>query len=220
MSQVNPTPVTTLPPAPSSTNPSNFDSLMDALLAALAGFVTGVNNIATNVYNNAVDCYNNAVAALASSSSAASSANIAQASANFKGSWSALTGALAKPASVFNAGAFWVLLNNLADVTTSQPGVTADWQPVGGAFPIVAINTNTTAAPYKTYYIYGACTLTLPAVSGNNKQVCVIVPAGVVGAILAPAGTDKIRGASGNQTFDATPFSATITDSGATYGWI
>ena len=44
--------------------------------------------------------------------------------------WASLTGALAKPASVSHNGLLWGLLNNLADVTTSEPGVTADWEEI------------------------------------------------------------------------------------------
>jgi hypothetical protein len=79
MSQVSPTPITTLPAAPSTASPSNFSTLADAFLGALATFVSQVNAIGTNVYNNAVDCYNNAVAALASQTAAAASASAASA---------------------------------------------------------------------------------------------------------------------------------------------
>tara|TARA_R110000765_G_scaffold195825_8_gene301310 strand:+ start:2358 stop:3401 length:1044 start_codon:yes stop_codon:yes gene_type:complete len=47
--------------------------------------------------------------------------------ANFKGLWLSLDGSLAKPASVKHSGQFWELLNDLADVTTSEPGVSGDW---------------------------------------------------------------------------------------------
>lgn len=57
----------------------------------------------------------------------ASSAAIAIAAANFKGNWSALTGALAVPASVYHSSKFWLLLSNLADVTAKVPGVDAEW---------------------------------------------------------------------------------------------
>lgn len=47
---------------------------------------------------------------------------------NFAGDWSAQTGAADKPYSVANDGAIWVLVNNLADVTASEPAVgNADW---------------------------------------------------------------------------------------------
>ena len=47
---------------------------------------------------------------------------------NFKGLWSDLTGAINTPASVKHNGVFWLLLNNLADVTVSEPSTTnTDW---------------------------------------------------------------------------------------------
>lgn len=55
------------------------------------------------------------------------SANSAVAAANFKGNWNTLTGALNIPASVRHSSKYWMLVNNLANVTTSQPGVSADW---------------------------------------------------------------------------------------------
>lgn len=170
-------------------------------------------------YSNALDAQASAAAALASKNAAATSESNAAATANLKGAWSSLTGAIAKPASVSHNGAIWGLLNNLADVTTSQPGVTADWVWVSGAFPTQRINSNTTAVPNVTYVMYGACTLTAPAISGNRKQFGIVVLPGVSGCSFAPAGSDKTRGASGTQTIDA-PFSAILTDSGATDGWI
>jgi hypothetical protein len=179
----------------------------------------GVEDLAQVAKDNADDAYASSGIAAASAVSAAGSEANTAALANFKGNWSALTGAMAKPASVFHNGAFWALLNNLADVTASQPGVSADWQVCGGAWPIIRINSNTTAQPWRTYVFYGACTLTAPAISGNGKQFGVVVLPGVSGAIFAPAGVDKTRGASGSQPIDA-PFTATLTDSGATHGWV
>lgn len=69
-----------------------------------------------------------ATAASTSATSAANSATGAANSANFKGTWSSLTGALNKPAQVLHNGAYWQLLNNLANVTTSEPSPSnADW---------------------------------------------------------------------------------------------
>ena len=56
---------------------------------------------------------------------------LAQAAANFQGNWTALTGPLAVPASVRHNGEYWMLLNDLANVATSQPGVSADWSVIG-----------------------------------------------------------------------------------------
>ena len=93
-------------------------------------------------------------------------------------------------------------------------------QVAGGAFPVVAINSLTVAQPYKTYLFYGNCTLTLPAITGNAKQLRIIVLAGVTAAIVAPAGADKIRSVAGSMTVDAAPFDKILTDAGATYGWV
>lgn len=68
---------------------------------------SGMNSLAAGTYDNAMT---------------------AVAAANFKGSWSSLTGLLVVPASVAHAGKVWLLLNDLADVTTSVPGTSADWQ--------------------------------------------------------------------------------------------
>lgn len=169
---------------------------------------------------NATTTAANAIAAASSKAAAqASEANMV-AMANFKGTWASLAGALAKPASVFHNGVFWALVNNVADVTTSQPGVSADWLVVGGGFPIVSIAANTVAVPWRTYLITAACTLTMPAIAGDGKQIRVIVLPGVSGAALAPAGADKVRGVAGTVTFDNVPFDKILTDSGATYGWV
>lgn len=47
---------------------------------------------------------------------------------NFVGEWGDLTGILEVPASVSHEGIVWLLKNNLADVTLSEPGVSGDWQ--------------------------------------------------------------------------------------------
>ncbi len=214
-----PIPDPTLPPPDPADRGTWTERRMARLIWELENLAPGVTALAEASYENALDALESAIAALASKTAAAGAeANVAALS-NFKGTWASLTGALAKPASVFHAGAFWMLLNNLADVTTSQPGVSADWQVVGGAWPIEYINNDTTAVPWTTYVFTGACTLTAPAITGNGKQIGIDVLPGVTGAIFAPAGADKTRGASGAQPIDA-PFKVILRDSGATHGWI
>lgn len=91
----------------------------------------GALALAEASYDNALDAQGSATGAAASAAAAAASEANAANSANFKGAWASLTGALAKPASVYHNSAYWALLNNLADVTTSQPGVSADWSELG-----------------------------------------------------------------------------------------
>ena len=59
----------------------------------------------------------------------------ALAAANFKGAWSALTGVLSRPASVWHAHEYWMLLvESLADVTVSEPAYdNADWARIVSA---------------------------------------------------------------------------------------
>lgn len=80
--------------------------------------VPAINQLAEDTFTNA--------------ETAEDSALIAVASANFKGAWSSLTGALNVPAAVWHNSRVWALLVNLANVTTSQPGVSADWVDIGG----------------------------------------------------------------------------------------
>lgn len=74
--------------------------------------------------------------AAAQTALATTQAELAVTIANYKGLWSGLSGALAKPASVSYGGNFWALNTNLADVTTSTPGVDSAWTPIiAGSIP-------------------------------------------------------------------------------------
>ncbi len=73
-------------------------------------------------------------AAAVSAAAAKASEDNAANTANQKGNWSGLTGAATMPFAVFHNGTPWVLLNALADITTSEPGVTADWAATPAQF--------------------------------------------------------------------------------------
>ncbi len=73
-------------------------------------------------------------AAAVSAAAAKASEDNAALSANLKGEWSAQTGAAAKPYSVLHNNIVWLLLNDISDVTTSEPSVTADWRATNGVF--------------------------------------------------------------------------------------
>ncbi len=208
-------------PLADPTDPTTFSKRkLEHLRWEREDLAPGVLALAQCSLDNAEDSEEWAQDAAVEAAAAASASAVATSAANFVGSWASLTGALTVPASVYHNGALWTLLNNLANVTTSQPGVTADWVVVGGAFPITMISTNTTAVAGNTYAFTAACTLTLPAISGNGKQVGVIVMAGVAGAVVAPAGSDKIRSTAGNMDVDIVPWDHILTDKGATYGWM
>lgn len=113
---VAPTPILAYSGAvPNPSSPSTYGVLGRALWAWETGpLLTGANLLAAQAYTNALSANEAAVTAWIN--------------ANYKGAWSGLTGALAKPALVSHAGQRWNLLNNLANVTTSTPGVSADWE--------------------------------------------------------------------------------------------
>lgn len=80
----------------------------------VASLVPGANLVAQQAYINAL--------------ASAEAAEAALLNANFKGAWSGLSGVLNKPAVVSHAGSRWSLLNDLANVAASTPGVSADWE--------------------------------------------------------------------------------------------
>lgn len=108
--------MTALPAAPSRSDPANFATRGDALMTALPTFVTEANALQAAVLANQVIATAQAAIATATNSTGA-----------YKGLWSALTGALNMPASVWHNDNFWLLNANLANVTTATPGVSASW---------------------------------------------------------------------------------------------
>lgn len=220
------TTIAPLPTPPSSADPINFNANADAFLGALPQFAADANALAAEVGTNAAaaagsaaDAATQATAAATQATAAAGSANTAALTANFKGAWSSLAGALAKPASVLHQGAYWLLLTNLADVTTSQPGVSADWAPFSPVLPVSFIATDTVAVPFRHYRMTAPCTLTLPAL--QNGALVMVSKIKIYGGAIAPAGTDKIEGLAEAMTLN--DYNSRVALQGtddASHGWI
>lgn len=165
------TPPPTLDPAPDVPNSNDpevtFDSMFEAFLSYLKNvFVTTVNAIAAACYGNALDSQGSATAAQASATAAELAALNAGSTANFKGDWSALSGGLAPPASVYHNGLSWNLLYFVANVALAEPGVSPAWRANNTVFPVVTVNTATTTmlAGFEYEVVYaGQVTLTMPA---------------------------------------------------------
>lgn len=153
--------ISPLPPAPvRSDAPADFATKADAFAAALAGFVEDANASSSFVNDRAAEVGSNADAAAQAATDAALARDAAQNVANFKGAWSALSGPLNLPATVLHAGQIWSLLNDLPDVTASEPGVTGDWAVMGG---IDASQTaNFQASRNASYWLGSSLTVTLP----------------------------------------------------------
>lgn len=104
----NPT-ISTLPTAPSrDQDQTTFRINADAFVGAQENFVTEVNNFGSWANDQVIV--------------------IEGVGTGFQGAWSDQTGTAVKPYSVVHNNSVWVLLNNLADITTSEPtDVNTDW---------------------------------------------------------------------------------------------
>lgn len=119
-----PTPDRSQPQAEFNTNTANF-------LNALPTMVSEENTLADWMNTTASEVESDATRAETASS-------IALSSANFVGLWSNQTGAANIPYSVEHNGITYQLLNNLADVTLSEPGITSDWSEINQKIRVTA----------------------------------------------------------------------------------
>lgn len=105
---------------PSRSEPATFDEDADYFASFISTMYTPYNDF--GVYFDAL-----AVTTEGYKNDAETSAQAAAASGNFEGQWSTLTGAYSKGISVAHVGTSWRLINDVADITASEPGVSADW---------------------------------------------------------------------------------------------
>lgn len=197
---IKPAPVPQVPtPVPQRSDRANFAARGDAMMTAFPGLVDGVNATADYI-DDAADFVNAEADRAQAQANAASGAAVAalgfatqsgqeadraelaadqaaQASlsvANFKGYWSSLAGALNMPATVEHAGMIWLLVQNLADVTAAEPGVSSAWTPALAdavmqtkALGNVDLNTAITSG----FYSFGTPTNGPPGVTGSQLIV-------------------------------------------------
>lgn len=93
--------------------------------------MTAVNDLVVEINAERVEMNGVAADALASAEQSEIAAQSSASSANYVGPWVDLTGALSVPSSVSHNDDIWILTENVADVTTHTPGVSAVWQSLG-----------------------------------------------------------------------------------------
>ena len=140
-------------PAPSTSDPDNFDTRADILFSEQVGFVPDLNTsvgelntVAGEVNVNKTESETardkaeywadedidtevetDKYSAKHWASKSEDFKNSLLSSANFKGNWSDLTGSLNIPASVYHLSMFWQLASDLADITAKTPGTDSEW---------------------------------------------------------------------------------------------
>lgn len=143
-----------------------FSDNADYTSQFMSEFPPEFNTFATQANSLKVDVNAFKDDAAASAGLAETYKDLAADTANFKGAWSGLTGALNTPAVVAHDGANWQLLNNLADVTASEPSISnSDWLFQTGT-KWIQVTSSSTAFANGQYYVYatgGAVDITQPA---------------------------------------------------------
>jgi len=123
--------ITPLPPAPQpGDSPQDFNDKAFDFVNSLSGFVTEANALAVDVNNDAQSAAASAAAAEVKAAEADEYAQISLAAANFKGRWEDLAGALNIPASVFHESEYWMLVENVGNVSAVEPGVSLVWERI------------------------------------------------------------------------------------------
>ena len=218
------TTITALPtPVPQRSDPTNFAARADLFLAALPTFATETNLVASEVNANASTASSQAGIAVSAANAATDAAAQALAAANFKGEWFTLAGALNKPACVKDNGRFWLLLNNLTNVTTSQPGVSADWTSIDAGTPITQVITSNTTAVVGVRYIVAASTLTLTLPTTGllkGDYIGIRLAVNPAPTQIVDFGSVKLLGQTAGQVYmDAKGFMIDLNYENSTYGW-
>lgn len=216
-------PLTTLPaaPDPATDTPTSFSTKAAAMVLAiktmveqLITIISQMNTVTTEVNTNTTTA---SAAAVTASAAAASATSVANATLWASGTyaagvctWSPITFHTYRRTST-SPGA------SAADPST-VPALWTDLTPLK-LTPSSISGSQTLVAGF-SYTLYGSGTYTLPAISGSSDLIGIRVLDGVTAAIIAPAGSDKIRGQTGNMEVDNAPFDTVIQDTGATYGWV
>ncbi len=177
---ITPIPIPIGPNVPNSNDPEvTFDAQFEASLTWQRDELTPkANDLASATYNNALFAEVSASNALVSETTASEAADTSLGSANYKGKWSALTGALNKPASVSHNGNTWLLTENLANVTTEIPGISTKWELLSVSIPVSYASNPTNTVRNNAHIVItyaGATTVTLPPLFEGSYVVITVL---------------------------------------------
>lgn len=82
---------------------------------------------------------------------------------NFLGAWSTLTGTVGKGATLWHDGLYWSILDDIADVTLSEPSlINSDYALTAQAGNYVLVQSPFTLVNSGRYYVLGSDTITIP----------------------------------------------------------
>ena len=197
-SPVAPDAAPSVPEFPALGDPS-FNSKAYTWGSWMPTLVAWIVVVVADAYQNAISAFESATAAQASEEAAAASATFASSAANFKGDWSALSGALAPPASVWHNGRTWNLLSALANVAAAEPGVSSAWRAIDTVFPVEHVTTATVTmvAGYEYSFEYaGAISATMPTMTEGAGVVITVANGRRDNVLLRKTPTDSFMGKS------------------------
>lgn len=219
------TTVSNAPALPSRGVPSTFSAMFEAFLSWMKNnLVPELNAVAGEVNTNATTASTAAGTATTAAATATSAAATAAAGANFKGNWSALTGALAVPASVAHSNGLWMLLSNVADVTTKTPGVASEWQRLYGRSvdlkadvqAVAASSIDCSLSTYFTKTIAGNSTFTFTNAPADRAYSFTLELTHTSGTVTWPAAVKWPQDTAPTLTTGKTHLFMFVTDDGGT----
>lgn len=131
------------PTAPSRDDPANFRTRADAFVdwlgndlpdeidafsAEVNTWASEANSLATTVNGYKTDAESAKTAAEEAQAGAEAAESAALAGSNYIGEWGDQTGSATVPTSVSHNDVFYLLTEDIADITAEEPGVSAKWQ--------------------------------------------------------------------------------------------
>ena len=130
------------------------------------------------------------IPALNAAVSGLASTEVVLASAHFIGPWSSQTGAHDVPTSVSHDDKYWMLLSDTLDITSIEPGVSADWQEIRTTGELPRVSEYLTENIQGLEYSYNS-TDTINIEKGNcydsTGSTVLTLPADTTATIISPA---------------------------------